>query len=782
MPNISSPQTHPELPHAELVERMTPGEKTDLLSGFGMWKTAGLPRFGIEPIVMTDGTYGVRYSISQIDGDEKGGADLDAFLSVVGQRASDIAVAWGEMKPATCFPNGSAMGNSWDPALMEELGQLLGRECLAMGVQILLGPGINIRRTPLAGRSYEYYSEDPLLTGRLSAAVIRGVQSEGVGTSLKHFACNNSEIERTSMDSVVEERALREIYLKGFEIAVREAQPWTVMSSYNRLNGVQTSEDPWLLDTVLRGDWGFEGVVVSDWHGIKDRPASLLAGGDLDMPESPRRKADLLEAITSGALPMEAVDRACLRMLKLIEKAGAGTAMPVIRVDQQAHHDRARSMAAASMVLVKNEGALPIAATARRVLVVGRDAETPVIQGSGCATTTPTMVDAPLDALRATLPEVAIVHRTEADAETLALVASVDLILAYVSTEGGYDGEGSDRTTLALGPGQDEMIRSLASAGRPVAVVVACPDAVEMPWIDEVDAVLISFYSGQAMGGAVADLLAGKVNPSGKLAVTFPEKLEDVPGHLSYPGELGRHVYSEGIHVGYRGYVARGLKPLFPFGHGLSYTNFDYANPTLSAAEIGLDDHVELSFTVTNTGDVSGAEVSQVYLAAKGQQIRRSPQELKGFAKTPLRPGESRRVVVRIAGRDLAVWNPAQGQWALEAEEAQLLVGTSSEDIRLTVAIRLKSSMLPWRRMAYDTQPSFVLPNPYARSVLRTYLAKRCAISEDDADRALTHCANSFFGIFTTLERRLRISIAEAEATEVIATINKAMDEAEAAL
>jgi beta-glucosidase len=771
-----------DLSHLELVRQLTPAEKTDLLSGFGMWKTAGLPRFGIEPVVMTDGTYGVRYSIPQIDGDEKGGADLDAFLSVVGQRASDIAVAWGEMKPATCFPNGSAMGNSWDPALMQELGELLGRECVAMGVDILLGPGINIRRTPLAGRSYEYYSEDPLLTGRLSAAVIRGIQSEGVGTSLKHFACNNSEIERTSMDSVVEERALREIYLKGFEIAVREAQPWTIMSSYNRLNGVQTSQDPWLLNDVLRDDWGFEGVVISDWHGIKDRPASLLAGGDLDMPESPRRKADLLEAIVSGDLATEVVDRACVRMLDLIAKARAGNATPSVAVDHQVHHGRARSMAAASMVLVKNERVLPIPANARKLLVVGRDAETPVIQGSGCATTTPTMIDAPLDMLRAALPKIDIVHRTDADAETLVLAQSADLILAYVSTEGAYDGEGSDRTTLALGPGQDEMIRILTGLGRPVAVVIACPDAVEMPWINEVDAVLVSFYSGQAMGGAVADLLAGTVNPSGKLAVTFPAKLEDVPGHLSYPGELGRHFYSEGIQVGYRGYAARGLKPLFPFGHGLSYTGFDYSDLELSVTEIGLHDEIELSFTVTNTGSVAGSEVSQVYLAGKGQQIRRSPLELKAFAKTPLRAGESRRVVVRMTGQDLAVWNRAQGQWALEAEEVQLLVGASCEDIRLTAGIRLKPSILPWRRMAYDTQPSFVLPNPYARSVLRAYLAERCGIPEDDADRALTHCANSFFGIFTTLERRLRISIPEDAAAEVVAKINKAIDQAESKL
>ncbi|NDW01997.1 glycosyl hydrolase [Yangia sp. PrR002] len=761
---------------------MTPQEKTDLLSGFGMWKTAALERFGIPTTTMTDGTYGVRYSIPQIDGDEKGGEDLDAFLNMVNQRASDVAVAWGEMKPATCFPNGSAMGNSWDTGLMRELGELLGRECRAMGVHMLLGPGINIRRTPLAGRSYEYYSEDPVVTGKLSAAVIEGIQEQGVGTSLKHFACNNSEIERTSMDSVVEERALREIYLKGFEIAIKQANPWTVMSSYNRLNGVQASQDPWLLGDVLRGDWGYEGIVVSDWHGIKDRPASLLAGGDLDMPESPRRKAQLLEAIENGSLPADVVDRSCVRMLEFIAKALAGAETPAPQIDQAAHHARARAMGTQSMVLVKNGGALPVRADAKRVLVMGRDAETPVIQGSGCATTIPTMIDSPVDELRSVLPGAEIIQRTEADAEAMEIAKTADVILAYVSTEGAYDGEGSDRTTLALGPGQDEMIRALAASGTPVAVIVACPDAIEMPWIDAVDAVLVSFYSGQAMAGAVADLVSGKVSPSGKLSVTFPQQLSDVPGHLSYPGELGRHMYSEGVHVGYRGYAARGMAPLFAFGHGLSYTSFAYSDLSVSTSEITLDGALEVSFTVTNTGDFAGREVSQIYLAAKGRQLKRSTIELKAFAKTPLEPGESRRVTLTVTGRDLAVWHPGQGRWVLEGEEAELLVAAASDDIRLRAPLTLMPSLLPWRRVAYDTQPAYVLPNPHARGVIRDFLSARCGITADEADRALEHCANSFFGIFTTLERRLRISITEEETTEVIARINAAMDAAEAAL
>lgn len=765
------------------VQSMSMREKVDLLSGFGMWKTAAIPAHGIEPIVMTDGTYGVRYSIPQIDGDERGGMDIDSFLSVVNQRASDVAVAWGEMKPATCFPNGSAMGNSWDEGLMYRLGELLGQECRVMGVHLLLGPGINIRRTPLAGRSYEYYSEDPVVTGRLSAAVIEGIQSQGVGTSLKHFACNNSEVERTTMDSVVEERALREIYLKGFEIAIRQAQPWTIMSSYNRLNGVQASEDQWLLNDVLRSDWGYEGVVVSDWHGIKDRPTSLISGGDLDMPESPRRKTDLLAALKAGTVPADVADLACRRMLQLIDrcKKGAAKPLPVYTADE--HHAAARAMAAASMVLAKNDGLLPIRTEMKTILVVGRDAGTPVIQGSGCATTTPTMVDQPLAELEKALGAGhSLTFRPEADSETLDLAAKADLVLVYTSTEGAYDGEGSDRTTLALGPGQDAMIAALAAVSSKVAVVIACPDAVEMPWLDTVGAVLITFYSGQAMGGGVADLLTGAVNPSGKLSVTFPKRLTDVPGLLHYPGENGRHIYSEGIHVGYRCYDLREIEPLFPFGHGLSYTTFAYSDLTLSSGQIGLRDELTVSFTVTNTGDRAGAEVAQLYLRAPGKRLKRSPQELKSFAKPFLLPGESKRVEILLKGRDLSVWDPALGRWVLEGVAAHVVVGASSRDPRLSAEVKLKPSVLPFRRLAYDTQPAYVLPNAIACERICAYLVKRCGITAEDAMRMLNHCSNSFYGIFTSLERRLRLSIPETDVAGLIAEINAAMDAAEAEL
>lgn len=330
---------------AALIAEMTNEEKVALLAGHRMWKTKAIERLGIPNIVMTDGTYGVRYSIHQIDNDQAGGVDFSAFLNVVGQRASHVEVAWGAMKQATCFPNGSSLGCSWDVDMAHELGTALAMECQEFGVHLLLGPGINIRRTPLGGRSYEYYGEDPVISGDFAAGVINGLQENGVGASLKHFACNNSEVERTSMDSVVDERALREIYLKGFQRAIEKSNPWTVMSSYNRLNGVQAAEDHWLLTKVLREEWGYEGLVVSDWHGIKDRPASLKAGNELDMPESETRKSDLLEAIEAGKVDMAAVDEACAHVLALVRAGKLGERRDTV-FDRDAHHKLARRMAA----------------------------------------------------------------------------------------------------------------------------------------------------------------------------------------------------------------------------------------------------------------------------------------------------------------------------------------------------------------------------------------------------------------------------------------------------
>ncbi|MDR3517684.1 MAG: glycoside hydrolase family 3 C-terminal domain-containing protein [Azospirillaceae bacterium] len=767
------------------VALMSLAEKIDLLGGHGMWKTKAVARLGIPEIVMTDGTYGVRYSIEQIDNDAPGGQDLEAFLGVVNRRANEVQAAWGQMRPATCFANGSSLASSWDVALAYELGAALARECQALGVHLLLGPGINLRRTPLAGRSYEYYSEDPVLTGDFAAAVINGLQDGGVGASLKHFACNNSEVERTTMDSIVTERALREVYLLGFERAIRKSKPWTVMSSYNKLNGCQAAENGWLLTTVLREAWGYDGVVISDWHGIKDRPAALLAGNDLDMPESQTRKEQLLTALALGSVSVAAVDAACTRVLGLISRAKAGE-----RRDQpcdfDGHHNLARRMAGESIVLLKNDGVLPLdPARLRRILVVGAGAIEPVIQGSGCATTTPTRVDVPLNEIKALAGPDSVVDYCPGygddpaqfdalRAEALGRAVGAAVVIVFAHTAVGYDGEGSDRRDLNLAPGHDLLIGALAAQHANVVVVLANPDAVVMPWLDAVAAVVETFFAGQAMGGAVADILFGKVNPSGKLTVTFPVKLEDIPGYLTYPGENGRHLYSEDVYVGYRYYDRRGVDPLFPFGFGLSYTTFAYSDLHLSAAIVGSGDTLTVSFSVTNVGGRQGKEICQVYLQPTAPRLHRPLRALAGFAKIELAPGETGRVSVVLESRDFMVFDPAYGRWLLDRDQVTVAVGASSRDIRLAATVRCDGEAALYRKLARDTQPVFVLENPLARRAFVGFLQTNVGISAPEAERILEGCRSSFFGIFVTMDRRFRLTFPETAIQELLDQVNAA--------
>ena len=744
-----------------LVDEMTLEEKVTLVTGSGLWRTAANYRLNIPEVLMTDGTYGVRYSIEQIDGPQDSESQLSAFLSVVNADLSrGVEGAFGSTRPATCFPNGSSFACSWDVDLAHELGEALADECQAFGVNLLLGPGINIRRTPLAGRSYEYYSEDPVLSGEIAAAVINGMQENGVGASLKHFACNNSEVQRTTMSSVVEERALREIYLAGFERAIRKSNPWTVMSSYNRLNDVQAAENHWLLSEVLRDEWGYDGVVVSDWHGIKDRVASMNAGNDLDMPESAARRQELLEAVKDGRVSMTVLDPSCLRILKLIRTARNGVRRNVT-ADFTKHHALSQRMAVESVVLLKNEESLlPLdGAKLRKIAVVGAAAREPVIQGSGCATTRPTEVDIPLDEIRRLAPGATVTFNLVSDfaaggageRAALADVDAADVVLFFGNTEVGYDGEGSDRTDLNLHDGQDELIDRLSKRNRRFVAILATPDAVAMPWVGQVAAVLAMFFGGQGAGRAVAEVLFGVRNPCGKLTVTFPVRLEDTPGFLTYPGENNRHVYSEGIHVGYRSYDKRKLAPLFPFGFGLSYTTFDYSNIETDAENITATSTLKVSFDVANTGTRAGKEIVQVYARPHNPRLIRPVRELKGFAKVELQPGETRRVDVTIEARDLRYYDPDYRTWLLDAGKLTLEVAASSRDIRLEKTIHVEAPALPSSILTVESQPSTVLEQEYARKRFGSFLKEQLDLDEEETDKLLEYCGGSFLGIYNTV-------------------------------
>lgn len=670
---------------------------------------------------------------------------------------------FGTTRPATCFPNGNLAGCSWDVDLINRMGAALAVECQSFGVHLLLGPGINTRRTPLAGRAYEYYSEDPVISGDLAAALIRGLQDNGVGASLKHFACNNSEIDRTNISSDVDDRALREIYLAGFERAIAKSDPRTVMSAYNPLNGVQSAESPKLLTKVLREEWKYQGLVVSDWHAIKNRPAALLAGTDLDMPESPPRQARLRAAVVAGDVPVEVLDQACLRMLRLVQKVVAG-AKPA-PVDLEAHHALARKIALESIVLLRNEGAvLPLKAAGLRLLVVGDAAVKPVIQGSGSATTNPFRVDSPLDEIRARCGAGAVVDHLRFPndpASQLAILQTaqrVDAVLVCATHRAGRDSEGNDRDTLQLGEGQDALIHALAKAGHKVIVALSIPDAVEMPWAGDVAAILACLYPGQGGGAALAGILFGEHSPCGKLSVSFPKAIGDIPGFHSYPGEYGHRAYSEGILVGYRSYDLRRMDVLFPFGHGLGYTSIRYDGLTVAGSPSST---VTAQFTLQNVGAVAGKEIVQLYIRPINPGLRRPVRELKAFAKVALGSGEAQTVTLTLTPRDFQYFDPGEQRFVLRAEAFVIEVAGSSRDIRLEANLPCISDppALPW--LTTSLPPAEVFTDPRAYEALVVFISTRLNVDRSQAMVILDSVSGSFLGIYDALSWHIGDSLPE---------------------
>ncbi|QGN37768.1 beta-glucosidase family protein [Klebsiella oxytoca] len=773
-----------------ILAAMSAEEKVALLTGSGLWRTASLPQHGIEDIIMTDGTYGVRYSSAQIDGREKW--SMDDFISVITQTAdrasAEEPVAKGGSEalfstslPATCFPNGSSLACCWDVELVHQMGRALGRECQQMGVGILLGPGINIRRTPLAGRGYEYYAEDPVVSGDIAAALINGLQQEGVGASLKHFAANNSEYRRTEMDSIIEERALREIYLAGFQRAIAKSRPWTVMSSYNRLNGVQTSQDPFLLTQVLRDEWGYDGLVMSDWYGIKDRPASLMAGNDLAMPETRRDKQTLLAAIEAGEVPMAVVDRACRRMLALLDKVQRHR-RPQTRADFSAHHELAQRLAGESIVLLKNEDdLLPLRPEKTpRIAVLGKPAQEPVIQGSGCATTVPYLLDRPLDEIFDLAGDdysvswaVGAPDDLRDDEQALAQASRVaqeaDVAVIFVSTAVGEDGENGDRQDLNILPVHERLIREVAAVQPNIVVVLANSDAVVMPWLGECKALLETFFAGQGMGRAVAEILFGRRNPCGKLTVTVPNSLEETPAWLHYPGENLRHHYGEGIFVGYRYYDKRCLTPRFPFGFGLSYTRFAYDNIALSASRLGADETLNVSFELTNCGEYAGKEIVQLYVSAPQGELIREVQSLKAFSKVALAAGESLRVSLQLPIAELACYHPGLGEWVVTPGTWQIRVGASSRELPLTAEIEVDCPprFVPLRD---DNSLQQLIQQPEAFARVVKLIADKSQMPEDQVREKLIRLAPDLFcGLLIALTEFLALDIERDELNSVLA-------------
>jgi beta-glucosidase len=674
---------------SSLLAELTLEEKASLCLGSDFWHTAPVERLGIPAIMVSDGPHGLRKQAGEAD-----------HVGISGS------------VPATCFPTASALGSSWDPALAARIGEAIGREARAQGVAVVLGPGINLKRSPLCGRNFEYFSEDPLLSGVLGAALIDGVQRQGVGTSLKHYAANNQETDRLRVSAEVDERTLRELYLAGFEHAVTEARPWTVMCAYNKLNGTYASQHPWLLTTVLRGEWGFDGLVVSDWGAVHDRVAALAAGLDLEMPPNLGvSDAAVVTAVRSGQLDEQVLDTAVARVLQLIDRATANPEPPPT-VDADAHHALARAAAAECAVLLKNQDRLlPLRpAAGDRIAVVGEFARTPRYQGAGSSQVNPTRVDVALDELQAGVPdgvEVAFAAGYRLDtsdqdqelaAEAVALARQAEVVLAFLGLPAADESEGFDRTHMDLPANQTALVARLADANPNLAVVLANGSAVRLSdWDRHAKAVLECWLPGQAAGGAAADLLLGVANPSGRLAETLPLRLEDTPSYLNFPGEAGHVRYGEGIFVGYRGYDTLDRQVSYCFGHGLSYTSFDYADltTTLTGRHQDGDLGIEVACRVTNTGDRRGKEVVQLYVGDPEASVARPPRELRAFAKVHLDPGETTMVAFALTARDLSWWSTRRNDWVLEAGQFELAVGASSRDLRLTTSIDVAAPPLP---------------------------------------------------------------------------------------
>ena len=645
-----------------LLKKLTLEEKCALLSGAETFKTRGMPEHGIPQIWLSDGPHGLRKQAGESD-------HLGLNPSV----------------PATCFPTASAVANSWDAALGEEIGAALGEEAAAQEVSVVLGPGLNMKRNPLCGRSFEYFSEDPYLAGKLAAGYIRGIQSKGVAACPKHFAVNSQETRRMASDSIVDERTLREIYLTGFEIAVKEGHPRSIMSSYNLVNGTYANENKHLLMEILRGEWGFDGAVITDWGGSNDHALGVKNGSTLEMPapggDSVR---ELLAAVESGKITESDIDARLSELLPLVFDTKAALDAAPREFDAAAHHALARRAAEESLVLLKNEGALLPLAAGTKVAVIGDFAKNPRYQGAGSSMVNSTQVDVLLDKLidselnvigyqqgfdRHGKPDAAL------QKSACELATQADTVILCMGLDEIAESEGLDRSNLRLAQNQVDLLQAVAAANPKIVVVLYSGSVVETPWLDNCQALLYAALGGQAGAGAVADALTGKVNPCGKLAETWPLAYADVPSAADFATRRKTVEYREGLYIGYRYFTTAEKAVRFPFGYGMSYTTFAYSD--MAADEQGV------SLTVTNTGSVAGTEIVQLYVAKKNSELFRPAKELKGFARVTLAPGEKQRITIMLDDKAFRFWNVKANRWEIEGGEYELLVGASVEDIRL---------------------------------------------------------------------------------------------------
>jgi len=689
-----------------LVSQMTLEEKASLCSGAGFWHTEAIERLGIPSITLTDGPHGLRK--------QKQGADhLGIYESV----------------PATCFPAACATASSFDEELLAEMGKALARECIEEDVSIILGPGTNIKRSPLCGRNFEYFSEDPYLATKLSAAHINGVQSLGIGTSLKHYAANNQESYRMTVDAIVDERTLREIYLASFEGAVKAAKPATVMCAYNKVNGEYAGENKYLLTDILRDEWGFDGYVVSDWGAVNDRVKGLEAGLELEMPTSQGgNDARIVQAVQSGQLKESVLDQAVARLLKItFETQVTADQKAKNTLDMNKNNEIARKVATESIVLLKNDDSiLPLAAD-KKIAFIGEFFENPRYQGGGSSHVNPYKLTAAKDET-GTFPNASyaqgfyIKQDETCDAllaEAVKLAKESEVCVIFAGLPDRIESEGYDRKHMRLPDNQLQLISEIAKIQPHCVVVLHNGSPIEMPWLDSVKGLVEAYLAGQATGGAIMDILSGKVNPSGKLAETFPLRLQDNPSYINFPGDSEKVEYREGLFVGYRYYDKKEMPVLFPFGYGLSYTTFEYSSLTVDKTEAVDTDTITAYVKIKNTGNRAGKEVVQLYVAPKCNKVVRPIKELKGFAKVDLNPGEEKTVSFVLNKRSFAFYDVELKDWRVEGGTYGILIGASSQDIRLETDITVTPATPHHSKLTINTPMAEIMAHPKGMAALQ---------------------------------------------------------------
>ncbi|MBE5987620.1 MAG: glycosyl hydrolase [Paenibacillaceae bacterium] len=706
----------------KLVGEMTLEEKAGLCSGADFWHTKTVDRLNVPASMVSDGPHGLRKQ------DEK----------------SDHLGVNDSIK-AVCFPTACATASSFDRELLTSLGEALGDECQAENVSVILGPAVNIKRSPLCGRNFEYFSEDPYLAAEMAGSHIKGVQSKAVGTSLKHFLANNQEHRRMTSDSVVDERTLREIYLAAFEGAVKTGKPWTVMCSYNKINGTYGSENRRYLTDILRDEWGFDGYVMSDWGAVNDRVAGVIAGLDLEMPSSGGvNDARLVEAVRDGRLKEEVLDQAVTRILTIVDRY-LKNRKPETVWDKEVHHELARKMEGECAVLLKNQGILPLS-DSDEVAFIGYFATHPRYQGGGSSHINSIKVESAVEAARDKGVIYAQGYEIVGDQgnntlleEAVEAAKKVKTAVIFAGLPESFESEGYDRTHMAMPECQNALIEAVAAVQPNTVVVLHNGSPVEMPWIHKVKGVLEAYLGGQAVGGAVVDILYGHVNPSGKLAETFPIKLEDNPSYLYYGGEKDRAEYREGVFVGYRYYDKKKMEVLFPFGHGLSYTTFEYSNMKADKSTMKDDETVTVSLDVTNTGKVKGKEVVQIYVEAPDSHVIRPVRELREFAKVELEPGETKTVAFTLGKRAFSYYHVELKDWFVQTGAYLIHAGSSSRDLRQMISVYVESTVK--EPMVYDLNSTIgdILSDPDAAEIITPLIdryKKGSALGNSDGDAA----------------------------------------------